>query len=579
MSLNRIMTDEEIVAKLANIEIDKNTNWSELFDLPLMYHNIVLEKFNTFINARQTTDKYAEYFESLKQASNEPSRLRSQLTLIPTEDIIPLLFYKQWHYISHMYFETFLDVICSQDYLSDSLRVVLEFIPQNILPYINITKRLLDYPDKLDLYLSMLSETGRKILFMVRDADNNSHLHDAALYNPVAFKKLLALGENDTQRAYAILAKNKLGYTVLQRAAQNDESFAVAFSYIPPTARYDVAHTEHELGKGRRLINFARTKNNMLAILNEYTVSERLDALIAKPDCDYPAIANACQNSEWLQAVLDSLPPAVWPQAMAVTGEKGRELLKSFAKQPEKMLALLSLYAEDDRLHALAPAAFLEYGPETVIAVMNLLPTTNRERPEDVIDIVNDKIQFLESTVGYSYESFLLIYAKHNLDRCIKVIDALPNDEDRLKAVKLSGNWGYELFSIAAERRMDVYEKLFRLFPEEERLAAFQETYSTGSKITELIAILLLLPPKDLQDALNLKIETYTEKRGIFNITIREALAEKPELEQKINTALAKTDSPATPQIKRTYSGLFEHKSIKAEVVYYHGKNLKPVCH
>jgi hypothetical protein len=426
----------------------------------------------------------------------------------------------------------------------------------------------------------MLSELGRWILFNVVDKNRDRILHQSA-YHPMAFKKVLDLEKDENVKRRALTAKNNQRVTVLQRAANNDESFETAFSMI---SEKDRRHVIYESDKdGRRLIHYSQTQKNMLSVLSCIPPQDHLMELTYKPTHHNTAIAVACKNYNWLKAVLALLKPDSWPEAMKAAGEEGHKLVKALAKEPMKMLEVLGFYHEDDRLAAVPDKELIDSAPETIVAVLNLLPATNRERPHNVIRWVSDKITMMERHNNSFYDSFLVRYARNNMENAMKVIkEGLANDAERYKAVKLSD--GVVLLDLAAmSGNINAFISIFNLYPENEREELFARTYeSYGNndpryrhsaartmkqrhdwimatmlslpeqdrlsalkhevrdlsdthevsllyfhygifQLPKLAQILLLLPIPDLKLALESNLSSYSEKRGCFDVKMKDA--------------------------------------------------------
>lgn len=557
-------------------------NWHELFKLPVKEHPGLLKRFYESLKAIQHNKKYSEWHMQVRACLVENHPVASVIDAIhsiPQEERLPLIFYAHWEMRSYLSTLNLLHYITEYHCPAEHMRAVLECIPQDMLPYINIANKLFHQQEKLDIYISMLSELGRWILFNLVDKNRDRLLHQAA-FSPKVFKKVLDLENDKDAKRRALTAKNKQQVSVLQRAAHN-ESFETAFLLISEEDRHHVVGDSDE--NGSQLIHYARTQRNMLWVLSYIPPQDHWMALTHKPNFREPAIAMACQNDEWLQAVLTLLSPDLWPEAMKAAGEEGHRLVKALAREPAKMLEVLGFYHEDDRLAAVPDAELMLATPETVLAVMSLLPATNRERPHHVIRWVSDKVSMLERDHISFNNSFLVRYAKNNMQNAMKVLEeGLPDNGERYKAIKLSD--GVILLDVAAmSGNIAAFTRIFHLYPENERAALFSSTYGSYGcsdaryrysaartikqkhdwikiamlslpeqdrlraletevrdlsdtrevsllyfhygifQLPKLAQILLLLPIQDLQRALNSNLSSCSEKRGCFDIKMKDA--------------------------------------------------------
>ncbi|HTM63444.1 MAG TPA: hypothetical protein VL360_02960 [Gammaproteobacteria bacterium] len=592
---------DDVAANLANLKINEDTNWNELFALPTQYHNQVLQLFYKDLEARLKNDevkkKFGAYHKKIKEVLKKPQQLREELNKIPANERLQLIFNKCWEFRSYLHISSLLDDAAEYDIPAASMKIILECLPQGLLLYTDILPKFLYVEDKVDTYLNMLHPAHRSSLLRVRDKDQNTLLHRAADY-PETFIKLLNLADTEEQKFNAVMAKDKYGVAVFQLAAHRDESFTAAFSVIPDARKFEAATYQAEKD-GKSLLQYAGTKNVMLQILKIYPIDERFDALTHKHKYDYPAIANACRDFEWLWSILNLLKTKQRQQLMAATGDKGRELIASLAKRnPEQMLKLIESYAPDERLDAVRFKELLDCPPETIIAVMNLLPDTVRLYPEHRIKRTNDRIDFLTMSLRNYYEGFILVYAKRNFDNCMKVLDAIASNADRLKVIKLSDLPGSEFMSLAAKHSPAAFAKYLQLFPDNEKLDVLTQQFEkikwlmepcednydrvidglhshemiktavfslpakdrltfllTSTKkwgqkksllnnsydifrLPELIEILTSLPEQDLLKAIAARIESYSDSKGPFDITIREALKAKPEYEEQFKSVI-----------------------------------------
>ncbi len=395
------------------------------------------------------------HYDSIKKNLRYPDKLRQQLADIPAAYRIALMFYSRMQFTTYLHTENLLSDVADFYSPKDSMRVLLECIPQNMLIFTDMAMKLAPYPEKLDIYLSMLNERSRRLLFNVCDNNRDTVLHVAA-HHPESFKKIFALADNREARTGLILAANNEGETVFHLATAYDELFDLAAAQIPEQDRHAAA--EMETKDERKLINFARNKNTMLKVLSVYPPAERLELLTRKPKYGRPAIQAACESYDWLISTVSFVHPRDWSKAMAATGLYGAELLRKLASEPEKMLELLGLYSADDVLPQIPAQSLLDWKPEDIIKLMNLLPSTPRELNDNELHFssLNDKILFVGSmNVGLS--SFLIEYAKRNFDNAVKVLDAMPV-EDRIKTIELAGD--NQFYNIAAEHNPAYAEKM-----------------------------------------------------------------------------------------------------------------------
>lgn len=451
MSFNRTSTNEEIAATPVDLKTDDITYWERLFDLPPEFHNEALQKLQEAINSNKQNKTLDEYYNRLEKVLADPQKLSEKIAGIPPQARFMLMLHTSRNFL---FSTTLLAEASMNHYPPESLRILLECVPRGFLPYAEIATRLLySTPKKLDLYLSMLNETGRSILLRVRSHEQNDSLLHAAADYPDAFKKLLALENDHAKKQAAILAKNKQGIRVLDRTAHNNESFDAAFSLLSdhPQLYSIVTDSNHSL------LHHAFTQPNMLRVLAAYPPNEIKSALTDK-SFDGPPIRRACSNLYWLESVLALLAKEDQQQVMKAAGSYAQQLIEHLAMFDDSgLLKVLGFYSEDDRLHVIPFEKLLNYPPEKIIAVMNMLSASDRERPEDRIQLVNDRVAFLEGDRRW-YKSFLLTFANQNLVACLKVLDALPTFEDQLKAIELAGGKG-EFMNLLKYCRPAAFEK------------------------------------------------------------------------------------------------------------------------
>lgn len=373
----------------------------------------------------------------------------------------------------------------------ESLRMILaELTTTELQEKVNFSLILSDYPALFAVYFGMLNPDQQRGFLNYRDKLGNCALHYAAsrarMFAPVLAQYERLFGKE--RIASELMLHNLEGESPLHIAEGHEDTIAIAWSYFPGKS-FQVAMTPSR--SGDTAINRANTKEAMLQVLGLYHPNMRIAALTSESHgrwlSNHNPMETASRSLDWLQAVLNMLPPHDQPRAMQAAGEPGIAALQTAADDADNMTYLLGLYPQEQRLDVLTKRCRY-YGSGGSGNEKNLLMCMTKPAVITVVmDLLSpaDQVKMLNADrVGY--KAFIVEYAKENIAGCMEVIDHLKNDSDKLKLLRFENGMyfqGAEIFRYASGN-LPILQKLFAIVPPSERLKALTASYDPNFPYT-----------------------------------------------------------------------------------------------
>jgi len=92
MSFGRDAQDSDILEGLEKLKPGQ-VDWVKLFELPVIFHATVWVKLNDFMDIEKHNKRYNEFHQMIHHVLSDPIKPREQLSSMPKEYKLPLLFY------------------------------------------------------------------------------------------------------------------------------------------------------------------------------------------------------------------------------------------------------------------------------------------------------------------------------------------------------------------------------------------------------------------------------------------------------------------------------------------------------
>ncbi|STY33132.1 ankyrin repeat domain-containing protein [Legionella worsleiensis] len=296
---------------------------------------------------------------------------------------------------------------------------------------------------------------------IARNKNGDTILHEIVSRNPETLQWLLNyLSLSD------VMSKDKWGYPLLHKVANNPPILLVLLDFIPDTAKADTAKTCNNYGEtiAHRVAHIPESRSLFFKWLPQ---TEYFAVLMARNKSNLTVLELIAKNDcDMLIQLLDSLSETEKYAALIARYENGQTLLHLLVEtHPSYLIQLMDYLPEDERMATLITRR-RRSGKYRFIGKLTNIPETEYSGCENVLEIL----------------------AQKNVQYLIQLLYCLP-EEARVAAIKVENEWDQSLALQVIIHFPHLAKGLFDCLPSTRRTDALKSRGSYDNTLLHKIAI------------------------------------------------------------------------------------------
>lgn len=307
---------------------------------------------------------------------------------------------------------------------NEKTQAIIQAVIENRAKFNSLSSILINWEVDFVEIMKLRPQRERLSMLNTEDVDGRTLLNNKSS----DCSKLQAILELllEDERIAAIKHKDKHGRTLLHNKITQKDSSQYMLDLLPEKERIKLLKEKDD--NGRTALHYAGCNNLDIIpnLLKLYPQCERIEALIETDNEDKTPLSYVTKRANFidiLPAILSLLPDGHKLDLLWKDEISSQLIVEVAKKRPEKLVSLLNLYPENDRLNVVKNTEeilqHIAAYPETLEFVLNLYPEAQR------LAVVKKRVK----------NNFTLLDFAKNNEKSLNIVLELYPEEERLEAV------------------------------------------------------------------------------------------------------------------------------------------------